>query len=205
VEVAFVAPGGSAATTPGAGGRREVILHMPMEADGPDPLAAALGPDALRVGMSPDEVGRRLAEALADVPGAAGVSNHMGSRATADPALMDAVMAELARRGLWFFDSLTTPRSVAAAAGRRHGVPVVANRLFLDEGDPGPREIRQRLERLVTIARERGWAVGIGHPRAATAAALREELPRLAAAGVRLVTLSQLPGLPAAPPARAGG
>lgn len=180
--------------------RREVILHLPMEADGHDARDGALGADAVRVGMPAGEIARRLADALADVPGAAGVSNHMGSRVTADSAAMDAVMSELARRRLWFLDSLTTARSVAAAAGRRHGVAVVANHLFLDEGEPDAPEIQRRIERLARIARAQGWAVGIGHPRPATAAALREALPRLSADGIRLVTVGELPDLRGAPP-----
>jgi uncharacterized protein len=129
------------------------------------------------------------------VPGATGVSGHRGSRATADSTLMDALMWALAARRLPFLDSLTTARSVAASAAARHGVPCLANQLFIDEGEPEPDRIRQRLAQLERAARRDGAAIGIGHPRPATAAVLAAELPRLRAAGVRLVTLSELRAL----------
>ncbi|HYH44333.1 MAG TPA: divergent polysaccharide deacetylase family protein, partial [Thermoanaerobaculia bacterium] len=54
----------------------EILLHLPMEAQGGnDP-----GPGALLYGMPADELERRTAAALAAVPGASGVNNHMGSR-----------------------------------------------------------------------------------------------------------------------------
>jgi hypothetical protein len=178
-----------------APGTREVILHLPMEAEGRPAGEAAAGPDELRVGLTTDEVARRLDEALGDVPGATGVSGHRGSRATADSTLMDALMGALAARRLPFLDSLTTPRSVVASAAVRHGVPCLANQLFIDEGEPDPDQIRQRLAQLERAARRDGAAIGIGHPRPATAAVLAAELPRLRAAGVRLVTLSELRAL----------
>ena len=178
-----------------ASGTREVILHLPMEAEGRPVGEAAAGPDELRVGLTTDEVARRLDEALGDVPGATGVSSHRGSRATADSTLMDALMGALAVRRLPFLDSLTTPRSLATAAAARHGVPCLANRLFIDEEDSEPDQIRQRLAQLERAARRDGVAIGIGHPRTATAEVLAVELPRLRAAGVRLVTLSELRAL----------
>lgn len=179
-----------------ASGTREVILHLPMEAQGRPAGEAAAGPDELQVGLTPDEVARRLDEALGGVPGATGVSSHRGSRATADSTLMDALMGALAARRLPFLDSLTTSRSVAAAAAARHGVPCFANQLFIDdEGDPEPDRVRQRLARLERTARRDGAAIGIGHPRPATAEVLAAELPRLRAAGLRLVTLSELRAL----------
>jgi len=178
-----------------APGTREVILHLPMQAEGRPAGEAAAGPDELQVGLTPDEVARRLDEALGGVPGATGVSSHRGSRATADSTLMDVLMGALAARRLPFLDSLTTSRSVAAAAAARHGVPCFANQLFIDEGDPEPDQIRQRLAQLERAARRDGAAIGIGHPRSATAEILAAELPRLRAAGLRLVTLSELRAL----------
>lgn len=59
----------------------EIFLHLPMEPVGTeDP-----GPNAILVGLEPNEFSRRLAWAFDRVPGATGVNNHMGSRATSDP------------------------------------------------------------------------------------------------------------------------
>jgi len=170
--------------------RREIFLHLPMQPldyPGTNP-----GPDALLVGMTAKEVTERLERALLSVPGARGVNNHMGSAATADSLLMDALMAEIDRRGLRFLDSLTSPRSVAYQAARAAGVPALRNRLFLDVDHQDEAAITASLEALIASARARGQAVGIGHPHAATAAVLARELPRYAAEGVRFVTVSEL-------------
>jgi hypothetical protein len=77
----------------------EVILHLPMEPEaGPH---ASPGEAEIRVGMTSFEIEKILQSDLASVPQAVGVNNHMGSRATADPRLMAAVMGSLARRHLY--------------------------------------------------------------------------------------------------------
>jgi polysaccharide deacetylase 2 family uncharacterized protein YibQ len=150
------------------------------------------GPGALLVGLDPAEVILRLDTALASVPGARGVNNHMGSAATADPALMATLMGALGERGLLFLDSLTTPHSVAWREARAAGLPVLRNRLFLDVDHLDEAAISARLAELVGVARASGQAIGIGHPHAATAAVLARELPDYMAAGVRFVTVSEL-------------
>jgi hypothetical protein len=182
--------------------RREIFLHLPMQPEGypgTDP-----GPDALLVGMEADAMVLRLDQALRSVPGARGVNNHMGSAATADTALMAALMSALDRRGLRFLDSLTSPRSVAYREARAAGVPSLRNRLFLDVDHQDEAAITINLEALVAAARARGQAVGIGHPHAATAAVLARELPRYVAEGVRFVTVSEMLALQAAGATRDG-
>jgi polysaccharide deacetylase 2 family uncharacterized protein YibQ len=170
--------------------RHEVILHLPMEPEGYPEVNP--GPGAILVGMSETEVATALQRALAALPTVTGVSNHMGSRATADHATMARVMHVLAREGLFFLDSLTTPRSVAGEEARRAGVPVLANRIFLDQAQPDADAIRTNLAILLRVAQKTGFAVGIGHPYAETLEVLRAELPRLQREGVRFVTLSEL-------------
>lgn len=175
--------------------RREIMLHLPMEPEGyPDHDP---GPDPLRVGMGRGEVAAILDAALAGVPGARGLNNHMGSAATADAALMSALADELAARDLFFLDSLTTPHSVAAARMRAAGVPTLVNRIFLDQSVTSREQVRELLARLVKSARARGAAVGLCHPYPETLAILSEELPRLREQGLRMVTVSELLALEA--------
>lgn len=167
----------------------EVLLHLPMESssDGAQPEAGEL-----RVGMPPEEVDRRIGEMLESVPHVAGVNNHQGSRATADPVLMDAVMAALRRRGLFFIDSRTTAQTVAYDAAQRDGVRAVyRNAQFLDD-IPTREAVLAQLSLAERQASRLGWAVAIGHPHPGTLAALEEALPQLQAHGVRLVFASDL-------------
>jgi polysaccharide deacetylase 2 family uncharacterized protein YibQ len=166
----------------------EVLLHLPMESQ-----SGGAKPEAvqLRVGMDRDDVESILAGMLETVPHATGVNNHQGSRATADPALMDALMPALRRRGLFFIDSRTTAATVAYDSAERAGVPAASRKVFLDD-TPSREAILGQLELAARDARRDGFAIAIGHPHPATIAALAEGLPRLEAGGIRLVFASDL-------------
>lgn len=170
--------------------RREVMLHLPMEPQGyPD---VNPGPDFVRVGMPRDEIRALVDDALTGLPGVTGVNNHMGSAATADAATMDRLMDVLGRRGLFFLDSMTTARTVAAETARAAGLPALSSRIFLDQSDRSRDQVRTLLARLVRAARGTGGVVGICHPYPETLAVLAEELPRYERDGVRFVTVSEL-------------
>jgi polysaccharide deacetylase 2 family uncharacterized protein YibQ len=167
---------------------KEVLLHLPME---PLDSRAKPGPGLVRTAMTPGQVADVLTADLEDVPGAAGVNNHMGSRATADRRTMDAVLSVVGKRGLFFLDSRTTAFTVAAEEAGRLGVPCRSRSVFLD--DVADEEaIRAQLDRAVADARTEGAAVAIGHPHPATLAVLERELPRLHGEGIRLVGVAEL-------------
>jgi uncharacterized protein len=169
-----------------------VMLHLPMEAQSEsNPGGAQPEPVELRVGMNADQVSSILSSMLASVPHAAGVNNHEGSRATADPALMSAVMQAIHQRGLYFIDSRTTAATVAYDAAESAGVPAASRRVFLDDM-PTRKAVLAQLDLAVRDARRDGSAIAIGHPRPATVAALAEGLPRLRAEGIQLVFASDL-------------
>ncbi|MGA7915288.1 MAG: divergent polysaccharide deacetylase family protein [Candidatus Acidiferrales bacterium] len=166
----------------------QVMLHLPMEseADGAKPEDIEL-----RVGMNAAQVDATLADMLETVPYAVGVNNHQGSRATADPALMQALMPALRLRRLFFIDSRTDARTVAYDTAERNGVRAASRKVFLD--DVASREaILKQLELAARDARRDGFTIAIGHPRPATIAALADGVPRLEANGIHLVFASQL-------------
>jgi len=166
----------------------QVMLHLPMEseADGAKPEEIEL-----RVGMSTAQVDATLAGMLETVPYAAGVNNHQGSRATADPALMQALMPALRQRGLFFVDSRTDAKTVAYDMAERAGVPAASRKVFLD--DVASRDaILKQLGLAARDAQRDGFTIAIGHPRPATIAALAEGIPPLEARGIRLVFASEL-------------
>jgi len=167
---------------------REVLLHLPLQPQG----SQAMGPGAIAVDMEPAAIRRAVRDDLASVPGATGVSNHMGSLATADRQVMGAVMQVVAERGLYFVDSLTTSRSQASTLAAEHGVGCLRRDLFLDPGRPGPDQVAQQVLALGELAKRRGYALGIGHVHPDTAQGLAAGLPRLEAMGVRLVSAGEL-------------
>ena len=166
----------------------QVMLHLPMEseADGAKPEDIEL-----RVGMSAAQVDATLAGMLDTVPYAAGVNNHQGSRATADPALMQALMPALRQRGLFFVDSRTDAKTVAYDMAERAGVPAASRKVFLDD-TPSREAILKQLDLAARDAQRDGFTIAIGHPRPATIAALAEGVPQLEARGIRLVFALEL-------------
>jgi polysaccharide deacetylase 2 family uncharacterized protein YibQ len=165
----------------------EVLLHMPMEPDGPvDP-----GPDALLTGLAPDEIRARLGLAFARVPQAMGLNNHMGSRFTADAEAVAVVLDEVNARGMMMLDSVTTPDSVIGELAQALGVPTSARDVFLDN-NRDPALIRQQLDELERIAQATGQAIAICHPYRETVAVLNEWILAARERGFRLVPLSRL-------------
>ena len=118
----------------------------------------------------------------------------MGSRATADPMLMETVLEVLRRRGLYFLDSRTTADTVALQIAQKMGVPALQRTIFLD-GRRDESYIENQFRNLLLEARARGSAVAIGHPYPATIAVLKRSVALLRIEGVRLVPASELAGL----------
>jgi hypothetical protein len=146
--------------------------------------------------MPPDELRQLTEQALARVPGAAGVNNHMGSRFTENCTALRPVLAVLKRRSLFFVDSRTTSHSCALSMALRLGLLAGARSLFLDH-DPSPAAVRRQLKRLVTLTRRQDGIIAIGHPHPSTLAALEDFAPRLERE-FRVVPVSEL--LRAGPP-----
>jgi polysaccharide deacetylase 2 family uncharacterized protein YibQ len=176
-----------AARVTAAGG--ELFVHLPMEPVGLDDP----GPYALTKALDSESLAARLAFAFTRAPGAVGFNNHMGSRMTADRAAMDAVFAALdpALSGLVFVDSLTHPRSAAAAAAEAAGLTALKRDVFLDH-DRDPAAINAQIEAALALALDRGSAIAIAHPRPETFAALETLAARAEAAGVEIVSVSAL-------------
>lgn len=166
----------------------QVLLHLPMQS------VANETPEAkeLRPGMSAPEVAALLDQFLQNVPDVAGVNNHQGSQATADAALMDELMPVLREHQLFYVDSRTTAATVAYETAQDFGVrSAFRNVPFLDDVAEVA-AVRKQLDLAIRGAREKGEAVAIGHPHAATLRALREVLPTAHARGIRLVPASEL-------------
>jgi len=171
----------------------EVILHLPME-----PLAyPALRPGegAVSEAMSPTDIALAVARDLDEVPEAVGVNNHMGSRATADPRVMRAVLEVVQRRGLYFLDSRTTRETVGFEMAQTMGIPALERTIFLDDRREAS-YIEGQVRGLLRKAREEGTAVAIGHPDPVTVEVLKRSVDLLSSDEIRVVPASELVGAP---------
>lgn len=169
---------------------KEVLLHLPMQANGDDGRGA---PVDVTLDMSERSFAEKFDAAFDSVPHASGVNNHRGSLITRHPGHMRWLMDKIRERGVnvFFVDSYTTHLSVALDIAAEAGVRAVKRDVFLD-ADRTPAGIRREFERLKTLARRHGAAVAIGHPYEETLAFLEQALPELAVEGFELVPVGEL-------------
>ena len=165
---------------------KEVLLHAPMSTRHDHQL----GPGGLTSKMSEQDFRSTLAASLRSTPHARGVSNHMGSALTEQAEPMSWLMEELEDRGLYFVDSRTSVRTVAAATARQHKIPVLSRQVFLDN-ELSTAAIAERFEEFLRRGRKDGMAVAIGHPHTITLDYLQQVLPQLEQRGYQLLWISE--------------
>jgi polysaccharide deacetylase 2 family uncharacterized protein YibQ len=166
----------------------EVILHMPME---PLRSTADPGPDVLKGSLTKDEIRARMEKNLAAFSGYDGVNNHMGSKFTQDRDGLQVVMEELKKKGLFFLDSKTIPASVAEKVAHENGVRATHRDIFLDDEETET-FTENALGATEAVARRRGSAIAIGHPKRVTLRDLKAWIPQAEKKGFRFVPLSEL-------------
>ena len=91
---------------------------------------------------------------------------------------MGILLRELKRKGLFYVDSRTTNRTVAMEVARKLGVPAAQRSVFLDN-ELDHEAMAFQLQRLLSMGRHSGNAVGIAHPHRETVDFLRKNLPLL--------------------------
>jgi len=167
-------------------GGHELLLHVGME---PGNARLDPGPNVLLTSQSADEISRRLDWDFARFGRYVGINNHMGSKFTADAAAMRVVLEEVRDRGLLFLDSRTSSRTVAGRIARELAIPFAQRNIFIDN-DNDVDSVMARLAEAERVARRKGFAVAIGHPREGALGALEVWLSELGSRGVQLVPLT---------------
>ena len=167
----------------------EVMVHMPMEPQ--DYPNRRLEKNGLLLSESDEEIESQVREYLRTIPYAVGANNHMGSRFTEDAGKMRDVLQVLKGKGLYFVDSMTTPRSVGRKLAGEMGMRTAARNVFLDNSQDVT-AIRMQIRELAKLATKRGSAIGICHPHKVTIQALAAELPVLQKEGITFVYASKL-------------
>lgn len=166
----------------------EIMLHQPMEPYNPslDP-----GPGALYAGYGEERIMRVIEENISEIPFAAGINNHMGSKFTAIPDKMYHALRIVKEKNMFFVDSLTSNHSKGFATARSLNMAAAHRNIFLDN-IVEESAILYQLLKLAKIAHEHGSAVGIGHPFPETASAIKTFCNRLTDSRVSLVHISEV-------------
>jgi polysaccharide deacetylase 2 family uncharacterized protein YibQ len=170
---------------------KEVLLHIPMEAEN----GKKLGAGALTSTMNKAEIQASLNKSLAEVPFAIGINNHMGSHLTQLAEPMSWTMSFLKKNHLLFLDSKTSPYSKASIMARKLGVPVRGRHIFLDN-QLTENYINKQFNSLIRLAQKQDFAIAIAHPHPETIQALRRLIPTLQQNNIELVPLSVLYSMP---------
>ncbi len=165
----------------------EFLCHLPMEAQG----GASAGPGALLLSMSHDELVAATRRALAAVPGAVGVNNHMGSAISAERRAITTVLTVIAEEGLYYIDSRTGIDTLGYSVARQLGIAAAERQVFLD-AERNPEAIAREFERLLGFGTERGGAIAIAHPTPETLQVLAAVVPPAIADGFEFVTARAL-------------
>jgi polysaccharide deacetylase 2 family uncharacterized protein YibQ len=107
--------------------------------------------------------------------------------------MMKTVLWELKVRELFFLDSMTTDGSKGWKIARELKMPSLKRDIFLDD-NPSAVAVRSQITRLVRIAKVKGTALAIGHPRAATLKSLQDAAGYFREEGIEIVPARDLAG-----------
>ena len=154
---------------------KEIILHLPLEPykRGKVPLEKnTIMTDTPSAGMI-----AILQKDLLSLSYATGVSNHQGSKFTADEKAMTVILRQLKKQNLFFLDSMTS-KSVCRKIADKLGTGFASRDVFIDNKND-EEYITGQLRVLVEKAKLQGTAIGIGHARRTTVKVLERLMPEL--------------------------
>ena len=138
---------------------KQVILHQPMQSVD---LHINPGPGAVTPGLSAEQIKNIVRRNLEEIWPVAGMNNHEGSLMTADEAAMSAVLDVVAEKHIFFLDSRTTARSVVAKVAKEKNMAVWERAIFIDN-DKSRAAMETQIKKGLSIARQKGSAIMIGH------------------------------------------
>ena len=144
------------------------MIHLPMQAkhfDSPE-----IG--TLTVNESFESMLEKIKKIRKDFPRAKYTNNHTGSRFTSDYDAMDKAYRALIEQGFVFVDSKTIAQTAVARAAKKYNQPYISRDIFLDD-DPSASAVRRELVAAVNLAKKRGYAIAIGHPKKNTIAVIK--------------------------------
>ena len=144
------------------------MIHLPMQAkhfDSPE-----IG--TLTINESFESMHEKIKKIRKDFPRAKYTNNHTGSRFTSDYDAMDKAYRALIEQGFIFVDSKTIAQTAVARAAKKYNQPYISRDIFLDD-DPSAGAVRRELVAAVNLAKKRGYAIAIGHPKKNTIAVIK--------------------------------
>lgn len=138
----------------------EFLLHQPMEPEGYPKVNP--GKAAILLDMSAEKIEKKVKKNLANVDGAIGINNHMGSAFTQNKIKMEEFLKVVKEKNLIFVDSFTSPKSIAYKTAKAMKITALQNEVFLDNEDNFEYILKQLSLFKKRIKRD-GSCIAIGH------------------------------------------
>lgn len=169
------------------GAGHEILLQIPMEPfDYPDNDP---GPQTLLSSLTAAQNVDRLHWFLSRAQGYVGVTNLMGARFTSSEAAFAPIIADVAQRGLLYFDDGASPRSLAHKVAAGSKAPFLKADFVIDT-KANWSDIDATLEKLERLAVDQGFAVGAASAFPVTIERIARWAKEAEGRGVRIVPLS---------------
>jgi polysaccharide deacetylase 2 family uncharacterized protein YibQ/uncharacterized membrane protein YciS (DUF1049 family) len=148
---------------------KDYMVHVPMQAlhfSRPEP-------NTMNIDWSYYQIKNRIDEIKTIFPNVKFINNHTGSKFTANLQSMKYLFKALKEDNLGFVDSRTTPLTKAKIVQNLYHIPFFERNIFLDNKN-SVKYIQNQLKKAVLMAKEKGYAIAIGHPHYSTIKALKQ-------------------------------
>jgi polysaccharide deacetylase 2 family uncharacterized protein YibQ len=164
---------------------KHYMVHLPMEAYNYKNMAE----EAIQVSDKIEILEKKIKKMHQSFPNAKAINNHTGSKYTCDFDAMEEFFIVLNRYKIPFIDSRTSSGSQCKEVGKLLHNKVLERDVFLDN-KADVNYIRGQLKKAVSIAKKRGKAIAICHPRDLTIEVLKDCKDILK--GVKVVYIDEL-------------
>ena len=143
--------------------KKEVIVHMPMQAHVGLP-ESWYGPTYIKNHDTPEVATKKVSDAIKTMPEAKGFNIHIGSGVSRNQELMKAMYNFSKQNDLIFLDSRTNVGDKCEEASKLTGSIYLGRDVFLEpHKNRSYAGVTNRLNEAKAIAREKGYAIAIGH------------------------------------------
>ncbi|QKF64906.1 divergent polysaccharide deacetylase family protein [Campylobacter corcagiensis] len=144
------------------------MIHLPMEALNFNQRDVF----TLKAKDSYENIDKRVAFVRENFKNAKFLNNHTGSKFTSDKDAIKKLLVALDKYGFIFVDSKTISSSKGSEVAKELGQRYIYRDIFIDNKD-SEIYIKNQLKKAVDIAKSRGFAIAIGHPKTTTFKAIK--------------------------------
>ncbi|AQW88280.1 divergent polysaccharide deacetylase [Campylobacter pinnipediorum subsp. caledonicus] len=145
------------------------MIHLPMQAQ----HFSSPEINTLNVQDSEKLIDKKIKDIRADFPNAKFMNNHTGSKFTSDFSAMEKAYKAFIKYDFIFIDSKTISTTKVKKVAKKYKKPYISRDVFLDDKD-NKASINEEIKNAINTAKQKGYAIAIGHPRKNTIEVLKQ-------------------------------